>query len=67
MNEAKGNGYNQNDIYKYLVYEYEMTQDTANLIKTLQEGEKLFKNEMVEVKDENGNTKMQKENTYTLK
>ena len=47
--------------------EYEMTQDTANLIKTLQEGEKLFKNEMVEVKDENGNTKMQKENTYTLK
>lgn len=67
MIEAKGNGYNQNDIYKYLVYEYEMTQDTANLIKTLQEGEKLFKNEMVEVKDENGNTKMQKENTYTLK
>ena len=63
LNEAKGNGYNQNDIYKYLVYEYEMTQDTANL----QEGEKLFKNEMVEVKDENGNTKMQKENTYTLK
>ena len=67
LNEAKGNGYNQNDIYKYLVYEYEMTQDTTNLIKTLQEGEKLFKNEMVEVKDENGNTKMQKENTYTLK
>ena len=67
LNEAKGNGYNQNDIYKYLVYEYEMTQDTANLIKTLQEGEKLFKNEMVEVKDENGNTKMQKDNTYTLK
>ena len=67
LNEAKGNGYNQNDIYKYLVYEYEMTQYTTNLIKTLQEGEKLFKNEMVEVKDENGNTKMQKENTYTLK
>ena len=75
LNEAKGNGYNQNDIYKYLVYEYEQTQDTVNLIQTLQEGEKLFKNEMVEVKDEMGNTvmdengqpKMQKENTYTLK
>ena len=67
LNEAKGNGYNQNDVYKYLVYEYEMTQDTVNLIKTLQEGEKLFKNEMVEVEDQNGNKKMQKENTYTLK
>lgn len=75
LNDAKGNGYNQNDIYKYLVYEYEQTQDTINLIKTLQEGEKLFKNEMVEVRDENGNPvmdeagqpKMQKENTYTLK
>lgn len=75
LNDAKGNGYNQNDIYKYLVYEYEQTQDTVNLIKTLQEGEKLFKNEMVEVRDENGDPvmdeagqpKMQKENTYTLK
>ncbi|HIZ27176.1 tetratricopeptide repeat protein [Barnesiella sp. An55] len=75
LNDAKGNGYNQNDIYKYLVYEYEQTQDTVNLIKTLQEGEKLFKNEMIEVRDESGNPvmdengqpKMQKENTYTLK
>ncbi len=67
LTDAKGNGYNQNDIYKYLVYEYEMTQDTVNLINTLQEGESLFKNEMVEVEDENGNKKMQKENTYTLK
>lgn len=75
LNEAKGNGYNQNDIYKYLVYEYEQTQDTVNLIQTLQEGEKLFKNEMIEVRDEmgnpvmdeNGQPKKQKENTYTLK
>lgn len=75
LNAAKGNGYNQNDIYKYLVYEYEQTQDTVNLIQTLQEGEKLFKNEMIEVRDEmgnpvmdeNGQPKMQKENTYTLK
>ncbi len=67
LNDAKGNGYQQNDVYKFLVYEYELTKDTANLISILQEGEKLFKNEMVEVTDENGNTKMQKENTYTLK
>ena len=75
LNEAKGNGYNQNDIYKYLVYEYEQTQDTINLLNTLQEGEKLFKNEMIEVRDEmgnpvmdeNGQPKMQKENSYTLK
>ena len=75
LNEAKGNDYNRNDVYKYLVYEYEQTQDTVNLISTLQEGEKLFKDEMVEVQDrdgnpvldENGKPKMQKENTYTLK
>ena len=36
-------------------------------INTLKEGDQRFKNEMVEVTDEQGNVSMQKENTYILK
>ena len=70
LNAAKGKDYNRNDVYKYLVYEYEQTQDTVNLISNSE-----IAREMVEVQDrdgnpvldENGKPKMQKENTYTLK
>lgn len=67
LSDARNGGYNENDVYKFLVYEYEQTKDTVNLINTLKEGDQRFKNEMVEVTDEQGNVSMQKENTYILK
>ncbi len=67
LNRAKGNGYSQNDVYKYLVSEYEITKDTANLIATLQEGNELFKNEMIEVEHSDGTTSQQKETFYSLR
>ena len=67
LNRAKGNGYSQNDVYKYLVSEYEITKDTANLIATLQEGNELFKNELVEVEHPDGTKTQQKETFYSLR
>ena len=67
LNRAKGNGYAQNDVYKYLVNEYEMAKDTVNLIATLQEGNDLFKNEVVEFENPDGTVTKQKETFYSLR
>lgn len=67
LNRAKGNGYAQNDVYKYLVTEYEMAKDTVNLMATLQEGNDLFKNEMVEIENQDGTVTKQKETFYSLR
>ncbi len=67
LNRAKGNGYEQNDVYKYLVREYEVAQDTVNLIAILQEGNELFKNLDVEFQTPSGETRRQKENYYSLR
>ncbi len=67
LNHAKGNGYSQNDVYKYLANEYEITKDTVNLIATLQEGNELFKNELVEVENPDGTKAQVKESYYSLR
>ncbi len=67
LNRAKGNGYAQNDVYKYLVTEYEVAKDTVNLMATLQEGNDLFKNEMVEIENQDGTVTKQKETFYSLR
>lgn len=67
LNRAKGNGYAQNDVYKYLVNEYEMAKDTVNLMAVLQEGNDLFKNEMIEIENPDGTVTTQKETFYSLR
>ena len=41
----ENNGYNEDDIYKYLCFLYEQTKDTVNLVKTLNEGTQKFPTE----------------------
>ena len=64
---ARKNTYEKNNIYKYLVNEYEILQDTAQIIKTLNEAEKECQDILVEEKQADGSVIMKKENIYTLK
>lgn len=64
---AKGNGYEQNNVYKFIVGQYEAAKDTANLIATLNEGNELFSNLDVVATNPDGTTFTQKENYYSLR
>lgn len=64
---AKGNGYEQNNVYKFIVGQYEAACDTANLIAILNEGNQLFSNLDVEATRPDGSTFIQKENYYSLR
>ncbi len=64
---AKGNGYEQNNVYKFIVGQYEIAKDTANLIATLNEGNELFSNLDVVATNPDGSTFVQKENYYSLR
>lgn len=64
---AKGNGYEQNNVYKFIVGQYEVARDTTNLIATLNEGNQLFGNMDVEITRRDGSTVVQKENYYILR
>lgn len=64
---AKGNGYEQNNVYKFLVGQYEIARDTANLVATLNEGNELFSNLDVVATRPDGTTFTQKENYYSLR
>lgn len=45
LEDLKNDNYNPVEVYQYLVYEYQQTKDTANLVKTLEEGATKFKEE----------------------
>lgn len=64
---AKGNGYEQNNVYKFLVGQYELACDTANLVTILNEGNTLFGKEDVVITHADGTTTTQKENYYSLR
>lgn len=64
---AKGNGFEQNLVYKYLVGIYENERDTANLIPLLNEGNQLFGMLDVEGTRPDGSKFTQKENYYSLR
>ncbi|MBR5842968.1 MAG: tetratricopeptide repeat protein [Bacteroidaceae bacterium] len=64
---AKGNGYEQNNVYKFIVGQYEAARDTANLIAILNEGNELFSNLDVVATRPDGSTFTQKENYYSLR
>lgn len=64
---AKGNGYEQNNVYKFLVGQYELACDTANLVALLNEGNELFGNMDVEGINPDGTKFIQKENYYSLR
>ena len=64
---AKGNGYEQNNVYKFIVGQYEIAQDTANLVSILNEGNELFSNLDVVATRPDGTTFTQKENYYSLR
>ena len=64
---AKGNGYEQNNVYKFIAGEYEQARDTANLVAILNEGNELFSNLDVVATRPDGTTFTQKENYYTLR
>lgn len=64
---AKGNGYEQNNVYKFIAGEYEIACDTANLVAILNEGNQLFGNLDVEATRPDGTTFIQKENYYSLR
>lgn len=64
---AKGNGYEQNNVYKFLVGQYEIAKDTANLIAILNEGDNLFGNMTVEGTRPDGTTFSQKESYYSIR
>lgn len=64
---AKGNGYEQNNVYKFIVGQYEAAKDTANLIAILNEGNELFSNLDVVATRPDGSTFTQKENYYSLR
>lgn len=64
---AKGNGYEQNNVYKFLVGQYEQARDTANLIALLNEGNTLFGTMDVTGTNPDGTTFTQKESYYSLR
>ncbi|MBR3950347.1 MAG: tetratricopeptide repeat protein [Bacteroidaceae bacterium] len=64
---AKGNGYEQNNVYKFIVGQYEIAQDTANLVSILNEGNELFSNLDVVATRPDGTTFTQKENYYSIR
>lgn len=64
--KAKGNGFEQNSVYQRLVSEYSLARDTANLIATLNEGNRLFGNELVERQRPDGTTYTKKEDFYGI-
>lgn len=64
---AKGNGFEQNLVYKYLIGIYESERDTANLIPLLNEGNQLFGTLDVEGTRPDGTKFTQKENYYSLR
>ncbi len=64
---AKGNGYEQNNVYKFLVGQYELACDTANLVALLNEGNTLFGSMDVTGTNPDGTTFTQKENYYSLR
>ena len=64
---AKGNGYEQNNVYKFLVGQYEQARDTANLVALLNEGNTLFGTMDVTGTNPDGSTFTQKENYYSLR
>lgn len=45
LNRAKDTDYRANDVYQYLVYEYQQVNDSINTEKTLEEGLKKFPEE----------------------
>ena len=54
-------------VYKFIVGQYEIAKDTANLIATLNEGNELFSNLDVVATNPDGSTFVQKENYYSLR
>lgn len=64
---AKGNGYEQNNVYKFLVGQYEIACDTTNLVALLNEGNTLFGTMDVTGTNPDGTTFTQKENYYSLR
>ena len=64
---AKGNGYEQNNVYKFIAGQYEEARDTTNLVAILNEGNELFGNLDVEATRPDGTTFMQKQNYYSLR
>lgn len=45
LEDLKDDNYNESEIYQYLVFEYQQAKDTANLVRTLEEGASKFKDE----------------------
>jgi tetratricopeptide (TPR) repeat protein len=45
LNRAKNTDYRRNDVYQYLVYEYQQLNDSVKVEQTLEEGLKLFPEE----------------------